>query len=257
MSIFRIWTIAKNGFRETIRDRILYFIGFFAFLQIIALRLLPQIAATTENKMLVDFGISSIALIGVIIVVFVGTGLINKEIEKRTVLVLIPKPIDRAELVIGKHLGLCGVLAVTITSMMVIHLGLLSASNIGYPLGSLTIAAVFILLQLSLLTAVAILFGIFTSSTLATLMSIGIFMMGNASQELVKLGNLSKNAEVQNLTKIIYTVLPDFSRLNLINDAPYDTLPSTTELFGNAFYGILYTVVLLVISIVIFSEKEF
>jgi Cu-processing system permease protein len=257
MSIFRIWTIAKNGFRETIRDRILYFIGFFAFLQIIALRLLPQIAAATENKMLVDFGISSIALIGVIIVVFVGTGLINKEIEKRTVLVLIPKPINRAELVIGKHLGLCGVLAVTIVSMMVIYLGLLSLSNIVYPLGSLTIAAVFILLQLSLLTAVAILFGIFTSSTLATLMSIGIFMMGNASQELVKLGNLSKNAEIQNLTKIIYTVLPDFSRLNLINNAPYDTLPSAPELFGNAFYGILYTAVLLVISIVIFSEKEF
>jgi Cu-processing system permease protein len=257
MSILRIWTIAKNGFRETIRDRILYFIGFFAFLQIIALRLLPQVAAATENKMLVDFGIASIALIGVIIVVFVGTGLINKEIEKRTVLVLIPKPLNRAELVIGKHLGLCGVLAVTISSMMVIYLGLLSLSNISYPLGDLTIAAIFILLQLSLLTAVAILFGIFTSSTLATLMSIGIFMMGNASQELVKLGNLSKNIEIERLTKVIYTILPDFSRLNLINDAPYQNLPSTSELLGNAFYGIFYTAVLLVISIVVFSEREF
>ncbi len=257
MSIFRIWTIAKNGFRETIRDRILYFIGFYAFLQIIALRLLPQVAAATENKMLIDFGISTIAIIGVIIVVFVGTGLINKEIERRTVLILIPKPLNRAELVIGKHLGLCGVLAVTIAAMMVIYLGLLSLSNISYPLGSLTIAAVFILLQLSLLTAVAILFGVFTSSTLATLMSLGIFLMGNSSQELVKLGNLSQNIEVERLTKAIYIVLPDFSRLNLVNDAPYQTLPATPELFGNALYGLLYTALLLVISIVVFSEKEF
>jgi Cu-processing system permease protein len=257
MSIYRIWTIAKNGFRETIRDRILYFIGFFALLQILALRLLPQIAAATETKMLIDFGIGTISLLGVIIVVFVGTGLINKEIEKRTVLVLIPKPLDRAELVIGKHLGLCGVLAVTIVAMMIIYLGLLSFSQISYPLSSLSIAAVFILLELSLLTAVAILFGVFTSSTLATLMSIGIFLLGNYSQELVKLGNLSKNIEIQRLTKTIYLLLPDFSRLNLKNVAVYDLLPSTSELLTNALYGVLYTALLLVISIVVFSEKEF
>jgi ABC-type transport system involved in multi-copper enzyme maturation permease subunit len=83
----KIWTIASNGFREVIRDRILYLIGFFALLLVLAWRILPQVAATTENKMLIDLGLAGINALGVIVAIFVGTGVINKEIEKRTILV--------------------------------------------------------------------------------------------------------------------------------------------------------------------------
>jgi ABC-type transport system involved in multi-copper enzyme maturation permease subunit len=257
MSFSRIWVIASNGFREVIRDRVLYLIGLFALLLVFALRLLPEVAATTEDKIFLDLGLAAINALGVIIAVFVGTGLVNKEIEKRTVLVLIPKPLSRIELIIGKHLGLTAVLAVLTFAMTVIYLLLLSFSQIQYPLGSILVSTLYLLLQLSLITAVALMFGVFTSSLLATLLSFGVYLMGNLSPDLVQLGNLSRNSSIQALTQGLYLVLPDLSRLNLKNDAIYGLLPSPLTLLGNGLYGLLYTVLILAIAILIFSRREF
>lgn len=257
MNLIRVFTIANNGFREVIRDRILYFIGFFALLLILAQRIIPEIAAGTHEKILLDFGIGAIAILSVIVAIFVGTALINKEIEKRTLLMLIPKPISRAELILGKHLGLTAVLAITVAIMMVIYLGMLSFSQISYPTGALTIAAGYLLLELTLIVAVAIFFGVFTSSILATLFSFGVYLMGHFSEDLVELGKLSKNASIESLTTTLYLVLPNLSRLDLKNEAVYGLLPNSTELLNHALYGILYTALLLIISMMIFAQKEF
>ena len=257
MNPLRVWTIAKNSFQEIIRDRILYFISFFALLLILASRLLPEIAAGTDEKIMLDFGIGSIALLSVVIAIFVGTGLINKEIEKRTLLMLIPKPITRSELILGKHLGLLGVLTVTVAIMMSIYLGMLSFSNISYPIVPLSITAIYLLLELALLIAVAMVFGVFTSSILATLLSFGVYLMGHFSQDLVELGKISKNQSIENLTNSLYVILPDLSRLDLKNEAVYGLLPNNTELLTHALYGVLYTILLLLIAMMVFAQKEF
>lgn len=257
MSFGRIWAIASNGFREVIRDRILYIIGLFALLLVIALRLLPEIAASTQDKIFLDVGLAAIELLGVIVAVFVGTGLINKEIEKRTVLVLIPKPLSRAEFIIGKHLGLSGVLAVLMVAMTAIYLILLSFSNIKYPLGSILVSTLYLFLKLSLLTAVALIFGVFTSSLLATLLAFAVYLMGNLSRDIVAVGNLSRNSNIESLTQGLYLVLPDLSRLNLKNEVVYGILPSAPTLLMNAAYGVFYTILLLAIAVLIFSRREF
>ena len=257
MSLVRIWAIASNGFREVIRDRILYLIGVFAVLLVLALRLLPEIAATTENKIFLDLGLAAIDVFSVIVAIFVGTGLINKEIEKRTVLVLIPKPVSRTEFIIGKHLGLSGVLAVLVVAMTVIYLLLLSFSKIDYPLGTILVSIFFQFLTLCLMTAVALVFGVFTSSVLAALLTFGIYLMGNFSRDLVELGKLCKNPNIESLTQGLYLVLPDLSRLNLKNEAVYGILPSPQTLLTNGLYGLLSTTLLLTIAILIFSQREF
>lgn len=261
----RVGAIATNGFREVIRDRILYFIGFFALLMVIALQLLPQISVGTDEKILLDLSLGAIGLLSAIIAIFVGTGLINKEIEKRTVLVLIPKPITRAELMIGKHLGLSAVLAVLVTVMGVVGLGLLSLNGISYPGGAMptaraklyALSLVYLMIELSLLVAVALLFGVFTSSILATLLSVGVYLVGHFSRDLLELGNLSDNPSVKTFTQTLYIILPDLSRLNFRNEAVYGLLPSASELLSNAVYGIIYTILLLVIATVIFSRRQF
>ena len=257
MSFGRIWAIASNGFREVIRDRILYLIGLLALLLLIALRILPEIAATTQDKIFIDVGLAAIELLGVIVAVFVGTGLINKEIEKRTLLVLIPKPLGRAEFIVGKHLGLSGVLAVLTVAMTVIYLIMLSFSKIQYPLGSILVSSLYLLLKLSLLTAVALVFGVFTSSLLAAVLTFAVYLMGNLSRDILAFGNLSHNSNIENLTQGLYLILPDLSRLNLKNDAVYGILPSPPTLLGNGAYGVFYTVLLLAIAILIFSRREF
>ena len=257
MNPIRILTIANNGFQEVIRDRILYFIGFFLLLLILATKLIPEIAAGTHEKILLDFGIGSINILSVIVAIFIGTSTINREIEKRTLLMLIPKPISRAELILGKHLGLTAVLAVMIAIMMTIYLGMLSLSDIDYPSQALIISALYLLLELALLVSVAMLFGVFTSSILATLLSFGVYLMGHFSQDLVELGKLSKNESIEQLTTNLYLVLPDLSRLDLKNEAVYGLLPNSTELMTHALYGLLYTALLLSISMIIFAQKEF
>ena len=259
MSVGRIFVIATNVFHEVVRDRILYVIGFYAVLLAAAIRILPEVAATTEDKIFLDFGLAAMGVLGLVVAVFVGTGLVNKEIEKRTVLVLIAKPISRSEFITGKHLGLSAVLALLVSAMTAIYLTLMHFCQIPYPLGSILLAALYLFLQLSLITAVAIGFGVFTSSLLATLLSFGVYLMGNFSQDLVELGRLSDNPGFQRLTQGLYLVLPDLSRLDLKNQAVYsaELLPNTLTLITNAGYGLLYTVLVLTISTFIFSRRQF
>jgi len=257
ISILRIWAIAANGFREVIRDRILYFIGFFALLMAFAWRLLPEIAVGTHEKIFLDLGLAAIGLLGVIVAVFVGTGLINKEIDKKTILVLIPKPLSRAEFILGKHLGLSGVLVVMLGVMLVIYLLMLLGMKVSFQALPLIVSVFYLGLELILIAAVAIAFGVFTSSILATLMTFGVYLMGHISKDLIQLGMISKNANILAITKNIYLILPDLERLNFRNEAVYGLLPSADVLIGNALYSLVYTGLLLGISILIFSRRQF
>ena len=257
ISILRIWAIAANGFREVIRDRILYFIGFFALLMAFAWRLLPEIAVGTHEKIFLDLGLAAIGLLGVIVAVFVGTGLINKEIDKRTILVLIPKPLSRAEFILGKHLGLSGVLGVMLGVMLVIYLLMLLGMKVSFQPLPLIVSVFYLGLELILIAAVAIAFGVFTSSILATLMTFGVYLMGHISKDLIQLGIISKNPNILAITKNIYLILPDLERLNFRNEAVYGLLPSADVLIANALYSLVYTGLLLGISILIFSRRQF
>ncbi|TRV14235.1 MAG: ABC transporter permease [Microcystis wesenbergii Mw_MB_S_20031200_S109] len=257
ISILRIWAIAANSFREVIRDRILYFIGFFALLMAFAWRLLPEIAVGTHQKIFLDLGLAAIGLLGIIVAVFVGTGLINKEIDKRTILVLIPKPLSRAEFILGKHLGLSGVLAVMLGVMLVIYLLMLLGMKVSFQALPLIVSVFYLGLELILIAAVAIAFGVFTSSILATLMTFGVYLMGHISKDLIQLGIISKNPNILAITKNIYLILPDLERLNFRNEAVYGLLPSADVLIGNALYSLVYTGLLLGISILIFSRRQF
>jgi ABC-type transport system involved in multi-copper enzyme maturation permease subunit len=259
MNFGRVAAVATNVFREVIRDRILYFIGFFAIAFVAVCALIPYVAAGTENQILSDVGLAGIGILGLIIAVFVGTGLVNKEIEKRTVFVLIAKPIGLSEFIVGKHLGLSAVLAVLLIAMNIIYIGVLAFYRIPVPIPSILLAGVFQFLELSLVTAIAILFGVFTSSLLATLFTFAIYLMGHFSRDLVTLGNLAKNPTIAQVTQGLYLLLPDLARLNLKNQAVYGTglLPSPLELLTDGVYGLIYTALLLAIATIIFARRQF
>ena len=189
--------------------------------------------------------------------IFVGTGLINKEIEKRTVFTIVTKPISSMEFILGKHLGLSAVLAILVAGMTAIYLMVLSFSQINYPLVPLLVAAFFLFLELCLLTAAALLFGVFTSSILAILLTFSLYLVGHLSEGMVKLAGVTKNPGFQQLTDNLYLVLPDLSRLDLKNDAVYGVLPQPDILLLNAAYAVVYTVALLLVTTVIFSRRQF
>jgi ABC-type transport system involved in multi-copper enzyme maturation permease subunit len=251
--------MAKNVFQEVIRDRILYIIGLYGIILAIAFRAIPEFATTTSDKIFLDFGLATMNVIGLIVAIFIGTGLINKEIEKRTILVLIAKPITRSEFITSKYLGLSAVLGVIVTAMTIIYLGFLQFGKLSYSISSIFLASLFIFLQLSLITAIAITLGVFTSSLIATALTFAVYLMGNITQDLVALGKLSRNPGMERITQGLYLILPDLSRLDLKNDAVYglQALPDTITLITNAGYGLLYSFMLLAIAILIFLRREF
>lgn len=259
MNLGRTLVIAANVFREVIRDRVLYLVAFYAAILAAATQLLPKVAANTQDKILLDLGIAAIGILGLLIAVFIGTGLVNKEIEKRTVFVMIAKPISSAEFIVGKHWGLTAVLAVLVAVMTAILFSLLSLQQIPYPALSLSLAALFQVLELSLITAVAILFGVFTSPVLAMLLTVAIYLMGHLSRDLIALGNLAQDAALQQVTQALYLVLPDLARLDWKNQAVYsiDLLPPPLELASHAAYGLIYTALVLAIATFIFSRRQF
>jgi ABC-type transport system involved in multi-copper enzyme maturation permease subunit len=259
VSLRRTLVIAANVFREVIRDRVLYLLAFFAVVMVAAIVLIPEVAASAENQIILDLGLAAISLLGLTITVFVGTGLVNKEIEKRTVYVMAAKPISSAEFVVGKHWGLSLVIALLVIAMTAIYLGTLALKQIPAPLGSISLSALFQFLELSLIAAAAILFGVFTSSLLATLLTFALYLMGHFSRDLLAFGALTENPGLKQAIQGIYLALPDLSRFNLKNQAIYglNLLPEPSELLLNAGYGIVYMALLLTIAIVIFSRRQF
>lgn len=256
-SIARVRVIAANVFREVIRDRVLYLLGFYAVGMVLAQRLLPEIAASTEEKILPDVGLAAMQVLGLVLAVFVGTGLVNKEIEKRTVFVLIAKPVSPAEVVVGKHLGLSGVLAVLLAVMTALYAGVMTLGHVDLNWAELGLYVSFLWLQLSLVTAIAIGFGVFTSSLLATLMTFAMYLMGTLSRDLVTFGKLAKNPTIEQVTQGLYLVLPDLARLDLKNQIVYHLIPPQEVLLANAGYGLLYIVLVLAIASFLFSTREF
>jgi ABC-type transport system involved in multi-copper enzyme maturation permease subunit len=259
MNFGRMSVIATNVFREMVRDRVLYILGFYVFIMAAGLLLLPEISATTEDKMFLDLGLAAMAILGLVIAVFIGTSLVNKEVEKRTLLVLIAKPLSRSEFVIGKYLGLVAVLTVLVTVMTVIYLVFLQLGKIDYQVASIVVAAVFMILQLCLISAVAMTFGIVSNSLLAAPLTIAVYFIGNITQDILKFGRLSNNPSFERFSQGLYMVLPDLSRLDVKNDAVYgwQALPDVPTLIGNGLYGILYSLMLMAIAILIFSGREF
>jgi ABC-type transport system involved in multi-copper enzyme maturation permease subunit len=259
MVLSRIVVIARNVFLEVIRDRILYLMALFALLMLLATLLLPQVSAGTEQKIILDLGLAAMHLLSVIIAVFVGTGLVNKEIEKRTVLVLLAKPVSPWEFIVGKHLGLSAVLAVLLAGLGLMFAAMLVTTGVPFSFPSLALATGFMLLEAMLLTAVAILFGVFTSSLLATLLTFAVYLMGHLTQDLVAFAQVAENPGLQRLTQGIYLVLPDLERLNLRNLAVYglELLPDPLTLLAHLAYALLYSALLLLLATVVFSRRQF
>jgi ABC-type transport system involved in multi-copper enzyme maturation permease subunit len=134
---------------------------------------------------------------------------------------------------------------------------MLKFSQIEFQLLPLILTSGFLFLELSLITAAALLFGVFTSSILATLLTFSLYIVGHLSEGMVKLAGVTKNPSFQKMTDNLYLVLPDLSRLDLKNDAVYGVVPTADVLWINAGYAIVYTVALLVVTTVVFSRREF
>ena len=257
--LWRISTIAQNAFREAVRDRVLYNLVLFVLLLTAGAIFLGELSGGQEAKIIVDLGLSSILLFGVFIAIFVGIGLVHKEIERRTIYAILSKPIGRGEFLLGKYLGLCLTLLVNVFVMGAgVSLALLYVKRGWDPLVfSIWPAILLIYLELAILTAVALLFSTFSSPALSALLTFFVFVAGHFSGDLKTFAASLGGTAARWFFTTIYYLVPNLSNYSLITPAAHGYAPGAPELLLALLYAVIYSSALLAAGALIFNRRNF
>lgn len=251
-----IKVIALNTFREAVRDRILYLLLFFAALSILVSRILALLTVGDRTKIIKDVGLASISFFGALMAILIGTGLVYKEIEKRTIFTLISKPMRRHEFLLGKFFGLVLTLLVMLVLMSVIFLALVFFHTFTVE-WKMLLAILYIFFELILITAVAILFSSFSTPILSSLFSLCFYLIGHFSWSLETLIKKIPAGIFKVLAQIVSTILPDLENFNFKTEVVHGlTIPPQVLLYSAA-YGFLYTVFILALAILVFRRRDF
>jgi len=251
-------SVAVNTFREAVRDRVLYNLIFFALLMIGAAILVGKISIGIDRLVIVNLGLSAISLMGLVMAVFIGVGLVSKEMEKRTLYTLLARPIRRWEFLLGKYAGLLLTLVVN-TSFMT--LGLAAALLwVGRPFVQtdwlILVAVYFILLELAIVTALALFFSCFTTPMFSTLFTLGIYLTGCFAGGIREFGDLSQSTGLKLFARVIYYLVPNFHNFNAIAAAAHGVKIPAALIAQNTLYAALYVALLLIASSAIFSGRN-
>lgn len=253
----RILSITLNTFREAVRDRVLYNLVLFVLLIVAAAILLGDLTDGQEARTIVNFGLNAMLLFGTFISIFVGIGLVSKEIDKRTLYAVFSKPVGRGEFVAGKYFGLCLTLLVNVIVMGVgVTAALLYVGNTSLA-ASIWPAVFLIFLELCITTAVAILFSSFSSPSLSALLTFMVFIIGHLSASLLELSINMNSAAAKYLFGTIYYLLPNLALFSFRTEAANGLVPNAPMLLGGTAYAAVYIAVLISLAIVIFRRRNF
>ncbi len=255
----RIVSIALGAFKESVRERVLYNLIVFAFLMIAAAILLGSISVGVEEIILVNLGLAAISVIGLLMAIFIGIGLVSKEIERRTIYNILSKPVSRAEFILGKYAGLLLTLLVNTAIMTAGFYLALAFEKKGLALGdlSLLVAVYFILLQLAIVVGVAVFFSCISTPILSAVFTFSLFVIGNLSSDIRWFGMQSQSLWLEKATSALYYLLPNFSNFNVISQVAHGVRIPGLLVAANTCYAFLYIAILVSASVLIFEEREF
>ena len=255
----KIIAIALNTFRESVRDRVLYNLVLFVALIVVAASVIGRIAVGQEAKIIVDVGLSATSVFGLLIAIFIGIGLVSKEIERRTIAVILSKPVRRSQFILGKYFGLCLTLLVNTSAMAAAVMLALVFAKGGFDAAQLGLwpAAYLIFLELAVMTAVALLFSCFSSPALSALFTLLIFLIGRWSPDLKLFAETAESALTRVVCRALYHLLPNLASFNFINEAAYGESVPARLLAGNTVYAVCYVAALLAAAVLIFERRNF
>ena len=264
-----ISTVAINVFRESVRDRVPYNLVLFSVLLIASSYLLGQLTAGQDVKIVKDLGLAAISVFGLFIAIFIGIGLVSKEVERRSIYALLSKPVSRSQFIAGKYLGLVLTLAVNITVMVValyIVLGYLSWQETAEykavwdapgPDPAMLKAVFLIFIELMLVTALALFFSTFSTPMLSAVLTFGLYVAGHFNSDLKNFDKVVNSQAAIWLSRGMYHVLPDLSAFDVKTEVVHGLHVPMGYLASTTAYGLAYVTALLLVATFIFSRRDF
>ena len=255
----RVGLVASHVFKESVRDRVLFAIAAFALLLVAASVLIGQITAGQDVKIIKDIGLATLELAGVLMAVFIGVGLVSREIERKSVYSLLAKPVHRWEFVLGKYLGLVGTIAVNVLLMTVALFVVLAWLERKVPDPILLKAVVLILGELALLTAVALFFSTFSSSgILSAGLTLGVWVVGLFSEDLRGFSAIVNSRVLASTVRAVGLMVPAFSAFDIKAEVVSGRPPVLWSYVAMTLaYAACYAGALVGASMAIFSRREF
>lgn len=250
-----VWILASNTFREVIRDRILYALLMFAVLLIGLSLALGQLSFAEQARISANFGLSGIHLVAVALAIFVGSNLIYKEIEKKTIMTILVRPIGRTQFILGKALGL-GLVIVTMIFGLALILGLVFW-GLSKPVdGRFVLVLTGLLAESLVLLGVTILFSMITKPLLVVCFSIGIFLIGHWQGSLTYFAAKDQGGPLSVLAWLVRHFVPDLERLNwkdlVLYEQPVQAAVKASALGNAAAWFVFY----ILLSSVLFVRKD-
>lgn len=248
--------IAKNTFKEIVRNRFLYLILFFAFVFILFSLVLGQLTIGESEKVVTDFGLGMIEVFGLIWVLFVGSQLLFKEIEGKTIFLILSKPIARWEFILGKFFGFSGAILLIIVFQACLYLGVLFLSGVEVqPL--ILWALLFSYLKLEVLLAIVFFFSTFMSHIITIMASLMIYLISHSYSLILDLFGKLESSVSLFVVKWIQLLLPPLEALNVKNLIWVQVSFELSYFLYNIAFVVLYTACIITLSVLIFSHKTF
>lgn len=253
----RIPAIAFSTFREAVRDRVLYNLIFFALLLVASAPLFGQISVGVERIFLINLGLAAISLFGIVIAIFVGIGLVSKEIEKKTLYTVLSRPVRRWEFITGKYLGLAGTLVV---NALLMTLGFYAAlvfltHQLGRAEANILVAIYFIILQFLIITALTLLFSSFSTPIESAIYALAMFIVGSFAEDLRGFAAMAHGPQAW-LARIGSYIVPNLSMLNVITRVSHDQIIPASLIALNTVYALFYIALVVSGAVVIFEFRN-
>jgi ABC-type transport system involved in multi-copper enzyme maturation permease subunit len=250
-----IWAITRLTVQEAIRNKILYLLLFFAMFLIFFSWILGQLTVGDELKIVKDICISSIHLFGVLITIFIGIGLLFREIEKRTIYLILSKPIRRFQFLLGKFFGLALTLLGVLVSLIIIFYVILALK--GDPNPKLLLAFYTTYLEWLLIAAIAILFSSFSTPLLSTMLTLAAFLAGHLTESLLMLKERISSSLGGPILTLLFYALPNLELFNIRAQAVHNLPLPPAYFLTTSVYWLLYLATILMLGIYIFQKRDF
>lgn len=251
----QILVISLLTFREQIRQKVLWSAFIFSLLCVGLGYAVSRLSFAENGRIALDFGLTAIAIVGGLISIIAGSALISKEIESRTIYLILSKTVSRWQFVVGRLLGLLGVLCLNSFLMMLAVLFVFLIFD-GKPEVVLLKSFILQILEFGILASVALIFSAFSTATFAAIITSGVWVIGHAMEDLRILSHQIEPPSVRPLFEFLTAILPDLTRFDVKASVTHD-LPLTWKYTVlSSSYGLVYIVFLLLVSCAIFSKRD-
>lgn len=248
-----VGAIAVVSAKEILRDRILYNVLVVSILVLIATYATSQVSFIASSRIIIDFGLTALQITGAALAILLGSGLIPREFERRTMFVSLARPITRPQFVFGKFAGLGIVLALNWALLSAVYIAMIAVNpppgGLLASLPTLIWALGLSLFQALLASSVSILFSTFSTVSVSVMLSIGLYLIGNNTQYLRLLAAQTDSSFSAWVLKIISFLMPNYDLFNLGFKVTY-ALPLAA---ASGLYSILYACVATILILAVAS----